>query len=74
MKYQASVFNMFKQFKEQIPDYLVYSCTEDKIAFFIPLKSKDGTFMLAECTRQITYGKKQNLLVIKCETAPTRSQ
>ncbi len=34
--------------------YLIYSCTEDKIAFFIPLQSKDGTFVLAKCTGQVS--------------------
>lgn len=38
--------------------YLVYSCTEDKIAFFIPLKGKDWTFVLAKCTGQVSCGGK----------------
>lgn len=54
---------------EQILVYLVYSCTEDKVAFFIPLKGKDGTFVLAQCTGQVSCGAKhiereQNLLSI----------
>ena len=36
--------------------YLVYSCTEDKIAFFIPLEGKDGTFVLAQCAGQVSCG------------------
>ncbi|TNN59531.1 hypothetical protein EYF80_030255 [Liparis tanakae] len=45
--------------REQILVYLVYSCTEDKIAFFIPLKSKDGTFVLAKSTGQVPCGAEQ---------------
>lgn len=36
--------------------YLVYACTQNEVAFFIPLKGKDGTFVLAECAGQVTCG------------------
>lgn len=39
--------------------YLVYACAQDKIAFFVPLKGKDGTFVLAESTGQVTCGAQQ---------------
>lgn len=39
---------------ELILVYLVYACTQDKIALFIPLQGKDGTFVLAKCTGQVS--------------------
>lgn len=38
---------------ELILAYLVYTCTQDEIALFIPLQGKDGTFVLAECAGQV---------------------
>lgn len=62
---------------ELILAYLVYSCTENKIAFFIPLQGKNGTFMLAKGTgkiscREKTQIREQNLLCPKSE-AKTKS-
>lgn len=34
--------------------YLVYTSTEDEVSFLIPLKCKDGTFVLAQSTGQVT--------------------
>lgn len=36
--------------------YLVYTCAQDKIAFFVPLKGKDGAFVLAQSAGQVTCG------------------
>lgn len=43
--------------------YLVYTCTQNEIAFFIPLKGKDGAFVLTECAGQVTCG---NTTETKC--------
>lgn len=45
-----------KHLNKDAVSYLVYPCTQDKIALFVPLQSKDGTFVLAKRTGQVSCG------------------
>lgn len=37
--------------------YLVYPCTQDEVALFVPLQSEDGTFVLAQRAGQVPCGE-----------------